>query len=70
MHGFRWPVRGMVDSHIFMEKNELPDLISAGSTILLCACLFADIASLLPHVATHMKHWGTVYENLVHRWFT
>ena len=29
MHGFKWPIRGMVDSRVFVEKNELSDLISA-----------------------------------------
>ena len=70
MHRFRWPVRGMVDSRIFVGKNKLSDLISGGSTVLLCACLFADSASLVPHVAAHMKCWQIMSENLVHRWST
>ena len=49
MHGFRWPVRGMVDSCVFA-----------------CARLFADRASLVPHVAAHMKCSQITLENLVH----
>ena len=70
MHGFRWPVRGMVDSRVSVEKNELSDLISRGFTVLLCARLFADSASLAPHVVAHMKCWQITYENFVHRWST
>ena len=55
MHGFRWPIRGMADSCVFVEKSELCYLILGGSLVLLCARLFADGASLVPHVAAHMK---------------
>ena len=68
MHGFRWPVRGMVESRVSLENNELSDLISRGSTVLLCARLFADVASLVPHIAAHVECWQITYENLVHRW--
>ena len=60
----------MVDGRVFVEKNELLDLICVGSTVLLCARLFADRASLVPHVAAHMKCWQITSENLVHRWST
>ena len=65
MHGFRWLVRGMVDIRVFMKKNKLSYLICGGSTVLLCARLFADSASLVPHVAAHMKCCQITYENLV-----
>ena len=54
----------------FRGKNELCDLISGGSIVLLCACLFADSGSLVPHVAAHMKCWQITSENLVHCWST
>ena len=67
MHAFKWHVPGMVDSRVSVEKNKLSDLISGGSTVLLCARLFADSASLVPHVAAHMKCWQITYDNLVRR---
>ena len=58
-----FPVHGQ-QSRFRGKKNELSDLISRGSTILLCACLFADSASLLPHVAAHMNWWHIRSENV------
>ena len=66
MHGFRLPARGKVDNRVSMENNELSNLNSGGSTVLLCVRLFADIALLVPHAAAQMKCWRITYENLVH----
>ena len=70
MHRFTWPVQGMVDSRIFVEKNELSDPMSGGFGVLLCVRLFADIASLVPHVAIHMNWWQITSENVMRRWST
>ena len=48
----------------FSWKKKLCALISEGSTILLCAHLFADGASLVPHLAAHMSWWQIRSENV------
>ena len=55
-HGRHWLFRG--------QKNELSDLISGGSTVLLCARLFGNSASLVPHVAAHINWWQIRSENV------